>query len=135
MPSRRFVSLLLAAALALAAGAVAAAPPVVEIIAMPHPPVNAALKPLRTWLAEQGTALSVTELHSESDEGRQRLAAVGLQGHIPVLILIDGQYRFRRSDGTSVAFVNFPDRPESPPGVRGNWRSEDVEAVLKGHMQ
>jgi hypothetical protein len=135
MPSRRLVSLLLAAALALAAGAVAAASPVVEIVAMPHPPVVAALKPLRAWLANQGAALSVTEMDSESDEGRQRMAAAGLQGHIPVLILIDGQYRFRRSDGSPVAFVNFPDRPQSPPGVRGNWHIEDVEALLQERMQ
>lgn len=133
MPSRRFFFLGLAA-LAVLAGPAHAAPPTVEILAMPHPPVRMALQPLRQWLAAQGAAIVVKEIDSETAQGAQRMAQAGLSGHIPILILIDGEYRFQRRDGSAVALVNFPDLPASPPGVRGNWLDADVEAVLKERL-
>ncbi|WP_127478402.1 hypothetical protein [Sulfurivermis fontis] len=134
MPSRRrfLFSLAILAALPAAAHA---APPSVEIIAMAHPPVRAALAPVRSWLAAQGSKVSVHEIDMETPAGHQRLAAMGLRGHIPILILIDGQYRFQRADGGTVALVNFPDSPASPPGVRGNWQPADVEAAVQERMQ
>ncbi len=48
---RHFISSLSIATLGLASGLSWAAGPTVEIIAMPHPPVQDALKPLREWLA------------------------------------------------------------------------------------
>jgi len=117
-------------ALALASGSALAAPPSVEILAMQHPPVKAALAPLRSWLATQSGKLKVTELDIESPQGEKRLGAVGLSGHIPIVILIDGKYRQQRKDGSKVEFVNFPSIKEAPPGVRGEWTTADVQAVL-----
>ena len=116
-------------------GTAQAAPPVVEIIAMPHPPVKMALQPLRDWLAQQGTKLKVIETDVESPAGEKKLASVGLSGHIPVAILIDGQYRVKRPDGTTVDLVNFPNQPNTPPGARGNWVIPDVQAVLTSRMK
>lgn len=48
---RRFVVALAAAALGAFGGPALAAPPTVEIIAMKHPPVKAALKPLDAAVA------------------------------------------------------------------------------------
>jgi hypothetical protein len=123
------------AVLSLAAGAAWAAKPTVEIIAMVHPPVQDALKPLRAWLAKQRGKLRVVEIDAESARGEKRLEAVGLNGHIPIAILIDGKYRFRRKDGSPVAFVNFPDVKDSPPGIRGNWIAADVQAVLRDRIK
>lgn len=109
----------------------AAATPVVEIIAMNHPPVQSALKPLRDWLAGQGSKIRVKEIDIESADGERRVQAVGLKGHIPIVILIDGQYRHRRPDGSAVEFVSFPSGPGTPPGVKGTWSAVDVEAALK----
>jgi hypothetical protein len=102
---------------------------------MPHPPVQSALKPLREWLAAQGSRLNVVETDIESPQGVKRVGAVGLNGHIPILILIDGQYRHRRKDGSQVALVNFPAIQDAPPGVRGDWTTADVEAVLTERMK
>ncbi len=112
------------------AGQAMAAAPVVEIVAMPHPPVKAALAPLREWLAAQDKRVTVKEIDSESADGIKRMQSVGLSGHIPVLILIDGQYRAKRKDGSAVEFVNFPNQPNTPAGARGNWTTSDVQAVL-----
>jgi hypothetical protein len=126
---------MVAAGLALGAAGTHAATPMIEIIAMPHPPVRAALQPLRSWLAAQGEKVVVQEIDSETPQGAHHMAQAGPHGHIPILILIDGEYRFQRTDGSAVAFVNFPDAPASPPGVRGNWLPADLEAVVTERMQ
>ena len=132
---RHFLAAFAASALALAASHALAAPPTVDILAMPHPPVRMALAPLREWLAAQGSKLKVVETDVESPQGEKRLAAVGLSGHIPIVILVDGQYRHRRRDGATLEFVNFPAIPGAPPGVRGEWTAADVQAVLGGRMK
>jgi hypothetical protein len=132
---KRIHCLALLAASLLTAGLALAAPPTVEIVAMPHPPVVAALKPLRAWLAEQGRRLKVVEVDADSAQGARRLEAVGLRGHVPVVILVDGQYRHALKDGRPVAFVNFPDVEGAPPAVRGKWTTADVQAVLATRMQ
>ncbi|GEM_PF-475143 len=111
-----------------------AAPPVVEIIAFAHPPVQSALKPLRDSLARQGAKVRVVEIDMETPEAERRLQAVGLKGHIPVVILVDGQYRYQRADGSTVEFVDFPSGPGTPPGVKGSWSAADVDAVLKTRL-
>lgn len=134
MNARRYF-VVAAAALALCAGNALAAPPTVEIVAMAHPPVQAALKPLRDWLAGQGSKFRVVEIDAESPQGEKRLDSVGLKGHIPITILIDGQYRHQRKDRSKVDFVNFPAVKSSPPGIRGDWVTADVQAVLADRMK
>lgn len=136
MSTRRIFLLAIAVSLlGLAAGGALAAPTTVEIVAMAHPPVRMALAPLREWLAAQGGKLKVVEVNVETPQGEKRLQSVGLDGHIPILILIDGQYRHRRKDGSQVAFVNFPAIKDAPPGVRGEWTTADVQAMLAARMR
>lgn len=123
-------STMAAVVLVITSGTSWAAVPTVEIIAMAHPPVQSALKPLRDWLGSQGSKFRVIELDAESQQGEKRLAAVGLNGHVPIAILIDGKMQYRRKDGNSVTFVNFPAVKESPSGIRGDWLTEDVQAAL-----
>ena len=131
MTTRRyFIVSILAAMLSIASGLAQAAPPSVEIVAMAHPPVQDALKPLREWLSKQGGKLHVAEIDAESAQGVKRLAGIGLAGHVPMAILIDGKQQFRRKDGSMATFVNFPAVKESPPGIRGNWQIADVQAAV-----
>lgn len=127
---RRFLALA-GSALVLVSSASFAATPVVEIIAFAHPPVESALKPLRQWLAQQGSKVRVVETDMEGVEAQRKLKAIGLTGHLPVVVLVDGQYRHVRKDGSTVEFVNFPGGPGTPQGVKTTWTSSDVEAVVK----
>ena len=122
---------LAAAALVLIAGAAHTAPPTVEIVAYAHPPVQSALKPPRDWLAAQGNKVKVTEVDLDTPAGEKRLQAPGVKGHEAVVVLVDGQYRHRRADGTTVEFVSFPAGPGTPPGVKGTWSAEDVQAAIR----
>lgn len=128
---RRQLLRLLATA-TLAAGAVSAwaAQPVVEIIAFAHPPVQSALKPLRDWLATQQGKVRVSEIDMDSPAAAQRLQALGLNGHIPVVVVVNGSYRHQRKDGSGVEFVGFPIGPGTPPGARGTWSAQDVQAAV-----
>jgi len=135
MNCRRFLLSLAAAPLLFASAQSLAAPPTVEILAMPHPPVKMALAELRGWLAQQGARLKLVETDVESPAGEKKLTAVGLSGHIPIVILIDGQYRIKRKDGSQLDLVNFPAIEGAPPGVRGTWTSADVQAVIRERMK
>lgn len=133
---RRWLAILMAAGASLTIPAVArAAQPVVEVIAFAHPPVQSALKPLRDWLAAQGTRLKVVEIDMETPAGEKRLQAVGVTGHVPVVVLIDGHHQHKRSDGSAVDLVSFPAGPGTPPGVKGTWSAADVEAILKPRLK
>lgn len=133
-PQRRaWLHLALAAlGILLAASAPAAPPTQVDIIAFRHPPVEKALKPLRAALAARGARVQVHEIDMESPQARQRLAAVGLEGHIPVVILVDGRYQHRRADGRTVSLTGFPSGPDTPTGGPSGWRVEDVLALVEG---
>lgn len=110
-------------------------PQTMEIIAMRHPPVQKALASLRDWLARQGDRVRVIEIDAESPQGERRLADAGLKGHIPILILIGGKYRFQRPDGTPIELLNFPSAADNPMGMNGTWAPADVERIIGGGRQ
>lgn len=128
---RQLLNLTALAILPAVNGLTHAATPLIEIIAFAHPPVVSALKPLREWLGAQGNKVKLVEIDMESAEGQKRLTAAGVKGHTPILILINGQYKHTRTDGSAVELLSFPAGPSSPVGVKGGWSTDDVQAVLK----
>jgi hypothetical protein len=115
-----------AAALLIFMGSVWAAQPVVEIIAFAHPPVQSALKPLRDWLASQGKKARVVEIDMDTPAGEKRAAFVGVTGHVPILILVDGKYAFVRKDGAAIELKSFP----AASNMKGSWTIDDAKAVI-----
>lgn len=109
--------------------------PAVEIIALSHWPVQDALKPVREMLVRHDARIRVVELDGDSPAGVKRLKSVGLKGHIPIVMLIDGRYRFERPGGGTVDFVNFPANVDNPMGLTGGWTVGDVEAVLAERLR
>lgn len=124
--NRRILISSASAALLISMGAAWAAQPVVEIIAFAHPPVQSALKPLRDWLATQGKHARVVEIDMETPAGEKRAAAVGVTGHVPILILVDGKYAFARKDGSALELKSFP----AAPNMKGSWTIDDAKAVI-----
>jgi hypothetical protein len=122
------------AGVALSGGYAAAAQPVVEVLAMAHSPVQNALKPVRDLLAKYQGRVRVTEADIESPDGVKRLKAVGLKGHIPIVLLIDGNKSFKRADGKTVDFVNFPVAADNPLNLNGTWSVADFEAALRASL-
>jgi hypothetical protein len=111
-----------------------AAPPLVEVIAFAHPPVRAALKPLREWLSSQGNRVRRVEIDMESPTAAKRLQALGISGHVPIVVLVNGQYKHTRKDGSSVELVGFPSGQTAPAGAKGGWSTADARAMDEGFM-
>ncbi len=118
-----------AASLLMSMGAAWATQPIVEIITFSHPPVRSALKPLRDWLVTQGDKARVVEVDMETPAGEKRAASVGVTGHVPILVLVNGRYAFTRKDGSPMVFKSFPAGPGAP-GSKDAWTIEDVKAVV-----
>jgi hypothetical protein len=129
------VAALAAAIFLLSAQIAHAGQPIVEVISLPHWPVQDALKPIDEVLAKFGDKILVIKLNADEEDGKKRLKSVGQKGHIPALILIDGMYRYTRPDGTRVEFINFPGGTNSPMGIDGSWTPEDVEAAVRGRLK
>lgn len=121
IPRRNALGLLIVGSL-FASTVALAAPPTVEIVAFAHPPVVSALKPLRDWLGSQGGKVKIVETDKESPAGAQRLQAVGVKGHVPIVILVNGQHQHKRADGSAVELISFP-------GAK-TWTLEDAKAVV-----
>ncbi|MFD2181729.1 hypothetical protein [Rhodoplanes azumiensis] len=134
MPTRRTALALIVAAAAVHVRPVLAAQPVVEILAMGHWPVRKALEPVREVLARYAGRIRVVEMDIEAPDGEKRLKAVGLKGHIPIVVLIDGGKAFKRPDGRTVEFVNFPAAAGNPMGMNGQWSAADLEAALRAAL-
>ncbi len=135
MMSRRQVCLMIGAAgVTLSGGYAAAAQPVVEVLAMTHWPVQNALKPVREFLAKYDGRIRVVDMDIEGADGVKRLKAVGLKGHIPIVLLIDGKKDFKRADGKTVDFVNFPVAAGNPMNLNGTWSVADFEAALRASL-
>jgi hypothetical protein len=122
------------AAVAVLAAPARAAPPTVEIVALPHSPVQSALKPVRDFLGGLGSRVKVVELDAESPAGEQRISAVGLKGHVPILLLVNGSDKFKRADGIQVVFKDFPAAAGKPLGLYGSWSVADFEAAVKAAL-
>jgi len=109
----------------------ATSPATIEVLAMGHWPVQDALKPVRAALAKFGERVRVVDVDIESPEGEKRAKAIGLKGHIPIVILINGSKSFKRPDGRTVEFVNFPAASSNPMGLNGAWTVSDFEAAVQ----
>ena len=101
---------------------------------MTHWPVQNALKPVRQFLAKYRGRVQVIESDIESADGVKRLKAVGLKGHIPIVLLIDGDKSFKRADGKTIDFVNFPVTADNPLNLNGSWSVADFEAALRASL-
>ena len=131
MITRRTCLSALASAAIVATTPATAAEVVVEVLGMQHWPVQNALKPVRELIASYGPALRVSDMDIESAEGVARLRSVGMKGHIPIVILINGAMQFKRADGSVVTFLNFPVAANNPMGMNGAWSIDDFALALK----
>ncbi len=109
--------------------------PLIEIVALSHWPVQEALKPVREMLANYSGEVEVVETDAESREGVTRLRSLGLKGHVPLAVLVDGDFRALLPGGRPVKFVGFPANANSPMGLSGSWSAADLENVLTSKLR
>jgi len=106
----------------------------VNIVALGHWPVQKALDPVRALLETYGDKITLQELDAEADDGIAMVETAGQQGHVPLIILINGAYQFTRADGSAVEFLSFPSGEANPLGAEGSWSVDDLKAVLDSQL-
>jgi hypothetical protein len=78
--------------------------------------------------------VKVVEIDAGSAAGEKRIKDVGLKGHVPIVLLINGSDKFKRPDGTAVEFKDFPAGAGNPLGLNGTWSVADFEAAVKAAL-
>jgi len=76
----------------------------------------------------------VVELDAGSAAGEKRIKGIGLTGHVPIVLLINGSDKFKRADGTQVEFKDFPAKANNPLGLNGSWSVADFEAAVNAAL-
>jgi hypothetical protein len=102
----------------------------VDVIALNHPPLQPVLTELDQILAPYGDRIHVTHYDFDTPDGANFASKMGLSGHIPLVIFIDGKDTFTL-DGRKVTFESFPQGEGTGIVADGAWTMADVDAVLK----
>lgn len=86
-----------------------------------HFPMQPTKEAIQSACQKFGDKVELTLHDEDTQEGQEFLSKVGLSGHIPMAIYVDGELS-HSVDGKNVAFRDF---------VGGSWRGEDLEKVLE----
>lgn len=130
-----FASLVMALA---ACGANAGAPVVpvpsgtatVEIIYLNHPPVIPIIGQVDAVLKTYRDKVKVTKYDFDTPEGAAFAQKMGIMGHDPLAIFVNGSQSFKM-DGRTVTFNSFPQGGGTGMVPPGAWTVADLDAVLK----
>jgi hypothetical protein len=68
----------------------------------------------------------VVEIDMDAAAGEKRATAVGMTGHMPILILVDGKFGSARKDGSAIELKSFL----AAPNMKDSWTIEDDKAVI-----
>ena len=109
-------------------GATGANAPKVDVLYMNHPPMQPTIKQLKETLSRYGSKVNVSWHDLDTADGKQFMAAKGLQEHVPLIIWIDGSYSVTLPQGP-VKFTGFP-VGSGPPPFQGKWTLKDLETAL-----
>lgn len=106
-----------------------AGPPVkVEIVFMNHGPMQPVIKGLKEVLARHSAKVSAAWHDFETKEGQDFLRKKGVNGHIPLLVFINGATS-GKVQGKTIGFQGFPSG-SGPYMFRGQWTLEDFDQLL-----
>jgi ABC-type glycerol-3-phosphate transport system substrate-binding protein len=112
----------------IAASAPAAGPAKVEILFMNHGPLRSTIENIRDIAAKYEGKINVEWYDFDSRETVQFMESKGLDGHIPLIIWINGSVT-QKIDGTDVSFQGFPSG-SGPAMFRGAWDMEMLDKAL-----
>ncbi len=104
--------------------------PTVEVAALHHPPLKEVLAQVDSILASAGDAVAVKRYDLETPEGQSFAEEHGLQGHLPLAILINGSPE-TTVRGRKVRFLLFPQGYAPLSEVEGSWRLDDLRAAVR----
>jgi hypothetical protein len=103
----------------------------VDILYLKHPPVLPILDEIDAALKPYGERVKVTRYDFDTPEGAAFAQKMGITGHDPLAIFVNGFQSFNLS-GRTVTFNSFPQGGGAGGMVpNGDWSIADLGTVLK----
>ncbi len=108
--------------------AMAGKPVKIEILYMNHGPLQDSIAEVKKVLSRYNGKITVSWYDFDSREGEQFMAKKGIRQHIPLLIWMDNQVKFK-VDGKDIVFAGFP-TGSGPAFFQGKWTMADLQKTL-----
>ena len=108
--------------------AMAGNPVKVEVLYMNHGPLQDSLQGIKKVFSQYKGKVAVSWYDFESKEGEEFMAKKKITQHIPLMIWMDNQVKFK-VDGKEIAFAGFP-TGSGPAFFQGKWTNADLQKVL-----
>ena len=102
----------------------------VDIVYLNHPPVLPILDEVAATLKPYGDRVKVTRYDFATPEGAAFAQKMGITGHDPLAIFVNGSQSFDL-DGRTVTFNSFPQGGGTGMVPDGAWTVADLDTVLK----
>ena len=101
----------------------------IEVLYMNHGPLQDSLEQIRNVFSKYKEKVSVSWYDFDSKEGERFMAQKKITQHIPLLIWMDDQVKFK-VDGKDVVFAGFP-TGSGPAFFQGKWTMADLQKTLE----
>ncbi len=99
----------------------------VEVLYMNHGPLEDTIEGIKKVLSKY-KEVSVSWYDFDSKEGERFMAQKKITQHIPLLIWMDNQVKFK-VDGKDIVFAGFP-TGSGPAFFQGKWTMADLQKAL-----
>ena len=100
----------------------------IDVLYMNHGPMRPTLRDLEGLFSVYGDKIAVFRYDFESEEGERFKAQRGIQGHIPLVIWIEGKSTVS-VNGKPITFSGFPSG-SGPSFYQGKWSMADLKTAL-----
>lgn len=101
-----------------------------DILYMNHGPMRPTIVKIKKLVANYKGSLQVSWYDFDQPEGKAFMKKQKLTGHIPLLLILDGQSDFT-IDGREVLLQGFPTGASPFKQVEGNWSLDDLQVIFE----
>ena len=100
----------------------------IEVLYMNHGTLQDSLEQIKNVFSKYKEKITVSWYDFDSKEGERFMAQKKITQHIPLLIWMDNQVKFK-VDGKDIVFAGFP-TGSGPAFFQGKWTMADLQKAL-----
>ena len=101
----------------------------IDILFMNHGPLRPTIRNLQELFGHYQGKVNIVWYDEDQKEGKAFEKDKGIQGHVPLLLLINGKKEFM-VEGKTIVFEGFPSGSGPFKEVEGNWSITDLQRLL-----